>query len=89
VEHLLLLRQPWPVWELLLDSGADALSLEESKKGFSIDIEEVVDRLQGKMTLFGNLDTVGVLEQASDAELKAEVARQLAAAGSATGGDSS
>ena len=33
---------PTGKWELLLEAGADALSLEESKKGFTIDIEQVV-----------------------------------------------
>lgn len=70
---------PWPVWDLLLDSGADALSLEESKKGFDIDIDEVVDRVQGRMTVFGNLDTVDMLEKADAGTLTAEVSRQLAA----------
>lgn len=31
-------------WERLLSVGADALALEESKKGFVIDIEEVAAR---------------------------------------------
>ena len=70
---------PWPVWDLLLDSGADALSLEESKKGFQIDIDEVVDRVAGRMVVFGNLDTVELLESAPLADLEAEIARQCAA----------
>ena len=70
---------PWPVWDMLMESGADALSLEESKKGFDINIEEVVARTQGRMTIFGNIDTVEMLEKASFQELKAEVARQLEA----------
>ncbi|MFH1569998.1 MAG: uroporphyrinogen decarboxylase family protein [Gemmatimonadota bacterium] len=72
-------------WEMLLDSGADALSLEESKKGFRIDIEEVVERVAGRCAVFGNLDAVGVLQDGTDAALRAEVARQLEA-GRRTGG---
>jgi hypothetical protein len=68
---------PWPVMDLLLETGADALSLEESKKGFSIDIEDVVARVQGSMTVLGNLDAIEILEQGSLDDLRREVARQL------------
>ena len=66
-------------WEALLDTGAHALSLEESKKGFRIDIADVVARVGGRMVVLGNLDAVGVLEQGSEEELRAEIARQIAA----------
>lgn len=66
-------------WDALLDAGADALSLEESKKTFTIDIEEVVERVEGRCAVFGNLDAVGVLQDGSDDALRAEVARQLEA----------
>jgi len=35
---------PTDRWDLLFAAGADALSLEESKKGFRIEIDEVVER---------------------------------------------
>jgi len=66
-------------WDLLLDTGADALALEESKKGFVIDIADVVERINGRMTVLGNLDAVGILEQADDDGLRAEIARQIVA----------
>ena len=66
-------------WEHLLGVGADALALEESKKGFTIEIEEVVARVQGCCTLLGNLDSIGVLQNGTEAELRAEIARQIAA----------
>lgn len=66
-------------WDLLLDTGADALSLEESKKTFEIDIEAVAERVNGRMTLLGNLDAVAVLENGTDEQLQAEVARQCRA----------
>lgn len=68
---------PWPVMDLLLETGADALGLEESKKGFSIDIEEVVARVNGRMTVLGNLDAIDLLEHGSLDDLRREVARQL------------
>ncbi len=70
---------PWDRWPLILESGADAISLEESKKGFSIDIEDVVEKTAGRAAVLGNLDAIGVLQEASDAGVEAEVRRQLAA----------
>lgn len=55
-------------WDLLLSAGADALSLEESKKGFRIDIADVVDRVQGRCAVLGNLDAISLLPHASDSE---------------------
>jgi hypothetical protein len=66
-------------WDLLLDTGADALSLEESKKNFEINIEEVAERVNGKMALFGNVDSIGVMEQGTEEQIKLEIARQCKA----------
>jgi len=70
---------PGSRWDLLLDTGADALALEEGKKGFEIDIRDVVERTRGGMTVFGNLDAVAVLERGSEEELRREIARQCRA----------
>lgn len=70
---------PTGKWEMLLDVGADALSLEESKKGWAIDVEDVVERVQGRCAVLGNLDAIGVLQDGSEAALRAEIARQIAA----------
>lgn len=66
-------------WDLILESGADVLSLEESKKTFNIDIEDVVRRVQGRCALLGNLDAIGVLQDGSNEMLRREIARQIAA----------
>ena len=66
-------------WEQLLSVGADALALEESKKGFLIDIEEVVERARGRCAVLGNLDAVSVLQDGTEVELRAEISRQVAA----------
>lgn len=66
-------------WDHILSVGADAISLEESKKNFSIDIEEVVDRVNGKCTVLGNLDSFHVLQDGTDEELRAEISRQVKA----------
>ncbi len=66
-------------WGLIWPLGMDALALEEGKKGFAIEIEEVAARAAGCCAVLGNLDAVGVLQNGSEAELRAEIARQLAA----------
>jgi len=66
-------------WDLLLDTGADALALEESKKNFAIDIEQVAERVDGRMALLGNLDSIGVLERGSERQLRQEILRQCKA----------
>ena len=65
--------------ELLVQSCAQALSLEESKKGFTIDIEALAEALQGTAVLLGNLDAIHLLPHASEQELRAEIRRQVAA----------
>jgi len=70
---------PTDRWELLLTAGADALALEESKKGFVIDIEEAARRARGRCVLLGNLDAVGLLPSAGEPELRGEIARQIRA----------
>ena len=66
-------------WDMLMDTGADALALEESKKHFVVDIADVTDRVGGRMALFGNIDAIGLMERSSDAEHEAEIARQAEA----------
>ena len=66
-------------WDQIMAAGADALSLEESKKGFVLDIADIVARVQGRCTVLGNLDALVLLERGSEAELRAEIARQIAA----------
>jgi hypothetical protein len=66
-------------WELLLSVGADALSLEEGKKGFAIDIDDVVERTQGRCAVLGNLDAIALLPHASEDDLRAEISRQISA----------
>lgn len=65
--------------ELLLASGADALALEESKKNFTIDIEDLAARVDGRMPLVGNLDAGHLLEAGPVEAIEGEIARQLEA----------
>jgi uroporphyrinogen-III decarboxylase len=65
--------------DALLESGADALSLEESKKGWEIDIEKIAAAVDGRMALLGNLDAIGLLEHAPERDLRAGITRQIKA----------
>ncbi len=66
-------------WDLLLAPGADAISLEEGKKGFAIDIDDVVARVDGRCAVLGNLDAINLLPHADEGRLREEIARQIAA----------
>lgn len=70
---------PHERWDFLLGCGADALALEEGRKGFEIDIEDVAERVDGRMALLGNIDAYGVLERGTDEELRREIERQCRA----------
>ena len=59
--------------------GADGLSMETGMKGYTNDIEQIARSIGDQVTLFGNIDPVGVLQSGSDVELKAEIRRQARA----------
>ncbi len=65
--------------EAICSIGADALVFEESKKGFVVDIHELATFIDGRCTLFGNLDAISVLQDGSEAELREALAEQIAA----------
>jgi uroporphyrinogen-III decarboxylase len=65
--------------------GADALSVECSMKGYVNDIDAIARRIGDRVSLFANIDPVGVIEQGSDAALEGEVARQVRAGRHARG----
>jgi uroporphyrinogen-III decarboxylase len=59
--------------------GDDALAFEESKKDLVVDINEVAAFIDGRATLFGNLDAIGILQDGCDTELREAIAEQIAA----------
>lgn len=69
---------PTGKWDLITENGADAFAFEEGKKGFTIDIEEVVERVKGRAAVFGNLDAIHTLPNASEDRLRHEIVRQIA-----------
>jgi hypothetical protein len=60
--------------------GVAGLMVEESKKGFSLDVVEIARRLQGAVCLFGNLDSIWCLLRGSEEDARRETNRQLEAA---------
>ena len=65
--------------DAILSIGADALAFEESKKDFVVDINELAVYVDGRCTLFGNLDAIGILQNGSETQLRDAIAEQIAA----------
>jgi len=59
--------------------GVKALMVEEGKKGIRLDIGEIYRLLEGEVCLFGNLDSVHVLQDGTRDEVVRETRKQLAA----------
>jgi hypothetical protein len=69
-----------PLLDDLTEIGIRALLVEESKKSFRLEIGEIWRRLEGRLALFGNLDSIAVLLHGTPGEVRAEVRRQCAEA---------
>jgi uroporphyrinogen-III decarboxylase len=65
-------RLPW-----LKRLGMDALAVEESKKGFSVDIADVIAAVGDACCVFGNVDAVQVMCEGTRETIRAEVDRQI------------
>jgi Uroporphyrinogen decarboxylase (URO-D) len=65
--------------EQIVATGADGLLMETSMKNFTNDISAIASQIGQRITLFGNIDPVAVLQDASDANLQAEMERQARA----------
>jgi uroporphyrinogen-III decarboxylase len=65
--------------QAILSVGADALAFEESKKDFVVDINALAEYVDGRCTLFGNLDSIGALQDGSEAQLRDAIAEQITA----------
>jgi uroporphyrinogen decarboxylase len=62
----------------LVDLGPDGLSLEESKKGFRIEMSEIDESVGGRTCLLGNIDPIGVLQKGSREEMAQSLEEQAA-----------
>jgi len=65
--------------DMILSAGADAVSFEESKKNFMIDVKELSEYVRGRCVILGNLDATSFLRDCSEEQLKTEIARQIKA----------
>lgn len=65
--------------DLIAATGADAVGVEASMKGYVNDLVDIAKHLGKRMAVIGNVDPLGTLEKASDAELEAEMQRQAKA----------
>lgn len=64
---------------------ADGLNVECSMKGYVNDIDRIARCIGGRVSLFANIDPVGVIEQGTDGELEREIVRQVRAGRHARG----
>jgi len=69
-----------PLIDYIKDIGVRGLLVEESKKGFKIDILELKKRLGKEVCLFGNIDTIRVLRRGTPQDVEQAVQEQLKAA---------
>jgi len=63
--------------EDVVSSGPDCISLEESEKNFTTDLQWVDQVVNGRACILGNLDAVNILQNGTDKELEAEINRQI------------
>ena len=74
-----------PRLEQMVQYDIAAVAVEESKKGFRIELAEVVERVAGRKAVFGNIDAVRFGIHATEEEMSAEVRRQAGVGAQARG----
>jgi uroporphyrinogen-III decarboxylase len=74
-----------PRLERIAQLDIAAVAVEESKKSFRIEIEEVVQGVGGRVAVMGNIDAVRFGTHATTDEMAAEVRRQACAGTAARG----
>ena len=65
------------ILEDLTEVNIKALMVEESKKGFELDIKEIRGRIGDKVCVFGNLDSISLLHNGTPGEVRDEVIAQV------------
>ena len=65
--------------EQIASSKADGLLVEATMKSYTNDINKIAETIGQKISLFGNIDPIGVLQNGSDEDLKREIQRQAQA----------
>jgi uroporphyrinogen-III decarboxylase len=70
-----------PILPKMRELGADALTIEEGRKGEPMDIGKVREILGPKQCIFGNFDAENVLLKGNREDIEREVKRQIDSAG--------
>ena len=65
-----------PILEDLTEINIKALMMEESKKGFIIDIEKIRKQIGDRVCIFGNIDSINLLYNGTLEEIRKEVIKQ-------------
>ncbi len=76
---------PIPLLPKIIELDCDAVAFEESKKNFTIEIEDIVAKAGGEKCVFGNVDAPLYGVQATKSQIEAEVKRQVEAGKNAKG----
>lgn len=71
--------------DLIVETGADALICETTMKGYNNDISKIAELIGNKISLFGNIDPIGILQNGTDEQLEAEIRYQAEAGKKARG----
>lgn len=74
-----------PRLERIAELEIAAVATEESKKNFRIELQDVVDRVAGRMAVFGNIDAVRFGPNGTLGEMAREVKRQARLGAQAAG----
>ena len=74
-----------PRLDRMVEYDIAAVAVEESKKNFQIEIAEVIERVAGRVAVFGNMDAVRFGLHAAPEEVAAEVERQAGIGAQAKG----
>ena len=65
-----------PIIDDLTEINLEALMVEESKKGFDIDVVKIREKIGGRLCIFGNLDSINLLNSGIQEDIKKEIFRQ-------------
>jgi len=68
-----------PLLSYIRESGVLGLMVEESRKTFHLDVVEIARKLQGKVCLFGNVNTTDLIFRGTPEEIELAVKLQISA----------
>jgi len=71
--------------EQIASIGADGVLVEASMKSYVNDMETIVPAIGDRVTLFGNIDPISVIQDGTDEEMLDEIRRQVAAGSAGRG----